>query len=984
MFQREVKVKKSVKKEQTTIEERNGNQNGDLDAELTVKLPTKKPGAQIETKVAVENKILPDGSIEEVKTITTKTTIDGKTEINTKTESRILSEEEAEAAIEEVEEEEVEEEEEEQEDTSQEITDKKENQLVTKQVNNVNTTTTNANAQDKNIIKTEEKSETIVTTTKKVVVVQSDNEETEEVEEEVEEEEQIEEEEEIEEIEPVTTVSIKKSEKNSTPPPEVTETETDEGKAEVRDDISSESKEDTVNEKKEQVEEKEIKVKVEQDSEEKADNSVNKEQGTKIKEQEGQDEEIYEEAEETATEKGNKTENQKKPDVEENGAKEELSTEQVVSEKVIPIETEITQEEQSKTEIMEQKSETNIDEKQDIQHEKSEQKPQIEMKIPLREPSIPLEKIEDIEIKPIAPAGVVTKTHTEKTEIITSSSDQPSGVHSTQTEYNRIENIVTVNRTTKTLDNTYENLAQNDVPTVKTYFTPSRILSSPMPTSPYQPVYPPVLTERRHSLLLDRLSVDRQMPSEIYHNQNYEQQGQLTQEPQSEVLTISNIKPSKITNQQWYQQSKESVPNNVTSTPLPSEAPSWTQPKAQPQTTYKPQPTYQPPQSYQTQPTYQSQQSYQPQPTYQPQQTYQTQQSFPPQQTYPPQPTPQSQYQPSYVDPVQTNKYSTFTPKPVNRVSSLDTTPSLNASSNLYSFNNDSSEIYQKSTQQYSSSYVPPPWEQDSSYIADSNQNYYQSSTTGTINTTPTPAQSWTATLPKGKFSKPPPTAYIPPAPNQSFVKPVSNAEPSKQSGRKTYYSEYERRYISVPESTYIPHETKFQPQPDPSPKYYYDNTETNETVEHQWRKELREFTEKTSQTQSEQATVKPPWESDPKYTKTTDQPYTPTPTWSQTVRPRSWRERSFESEFVGSQEWPKTNTLGRGRPLHSYNINEPISERPRGVSVDRYNPNSYKPVTSLEHPPVQTHTLPTPAPHGTYHNPNVPAYHSRASDEIR
>ncbi|XP_059051949.1 FK506-binding protein 5-like isoform X2 [Achroia grisella] len=302
----------------------------------------------------------------------------------------------------------------------------------------------------------------------------------------------------------------------------------------------------------------------------------------------------------------------------------------------------------------------------------------------------------------------------------------------------------------------------------------------------------------------------------------------------------------------------------------------------------------------------------------------------------------------------------------------------------------DSSDNYQTSTQQYSSSYVPPPWEQDSSYVADtSSQNYFQPpplSNSYTVDAKP----AWQP-APSNKFAKTAPTSYIPPAPNQSFVRHVNiGAEPPKIPGRKTYYSEYERRYITVPESTYIPGETKFQPQPDPSPQYYYDNNEPTQAVEHEWRKELREFTEKTTQVQDRQTTeisVQPPWEEDPKYGKTPSA-YTPTPTWSQTLRPRSWRERSFESEYVGSQEFPKTNTLGRGRPLSSYgtNVEAAIPERPRGVSVDRYNPNIYNSPIPAEHPPVQTHTLvPTPSAK-SYHNPNVPGYHThaRASAEPR
>lgn len=202
----------------------------------------------------------------------------------------------------------------------------------------------------------------------------------------------------------------------------------------------------------------------------------------------------------------------------------------------------------------------------------------------MREPSIPLEKVEDIEIKPIGTAETVTKSRTENTEI-TSSSTVPTGTAlSTQTEYNRVENIVTVNRTTKTLDNSYEQLTQSGIPTMKTYFAPNRerVSTSPQPSKPYQPAYTPEppKTERRHSLLLDRLSTERQMPgSEVYQNnysnqysnQTFEQQKQWSQEPQSEIVNVSNVKPSTITNSQWYQQSRNEnvLYNNLT----PSTAP---------------------------------------------------------------------------------------------------------------------------------------------------------------------------------------------------------------------------------------------------------------------------------------------------------------------------------------------------------------------------------------------------------------------------
>ncbi|XP_059051950.1 uncharacterized protein LOC131846619 isoform X3 [Achroia grisella] len=949
---REVKVvKKQVKKEQKV---ENGEQNGDanIEADLTVKLPTKKSAAKTETKVEVNKTILPDGTVEEVKITTTKTTIDGKTEIKTKTEKRIIPKQETEDEIEEEEEEEVEEDQEEESNVVvQEVkeTSNEEPKKVIKTV--VKETPVVENGQKETIVK---KEETSTTTTKKVVVVQKEESEEEE-----------EEEEEIEESEPV----IIKKPPTSKP---VEEQEEEEEEEEIIEQSKVENKSESKVVEQEEEEEETVAVKI-----------VKKEQTPQKPDVEEEDEEVEEEYEE-AEDKEEKIEEKRvvedkvfakeTKEVKEENEESEYTEEEYESEKeeVIkenpPKETTTTSKEDVKLEPKEEKSEikTQIPEQLAAQLQQPSPQPeqptskpdQPEQKVPLREPSIPLDKVEEIEIKPIGASGdVISKSHTENTEIIKSFNQQPIGPVSTQTEYNRIENIVTVNRTTKTLDHSYELLTQQGVPTVKTYFAPNRerIETSPQPARPYQPAYVPDSTsERRHSLLLDRLSVERQIPStDIYQNayqysnQTYDQQRQLSQGPQSEVINVSNVKPSKITNQQWYQQShKENVLyNNVTP------AAPYTQPWGQSQ----------------------------------------------PQILVQPQSQPQPQYQPSYTETViqdrSTNTYQqNYVPKPTNWASSnVDSLPSINTQSNQYSFlSKDSSDNYQTSTQQYSSSYVPPPWEQDSSYVADtSSQNYFQPpplSNSYTVDAKP----AWQP-APSNKFAKTAPTSYIPPAPNQSFVRHVNiGAEPPKIPGRKTYYSEYERRYITVPESTYIPGETKFQPQPDPSPQYYYDNNEPTQAVEHEWRKELREFTEKTTQVQDRQTTeisVQPPWEEDPKYGKTPSA-YTPTPTWSQTLRPRSWRERSFESEYVGSQEFPKTNTLGRGRPLSSYgtNVEAAIPERPRGVSVDRYNPNIYNSPIPAEHPPVQTHTLvPTPSAK-SYHNPNVPGYHThaRASAEPR
>ncbi|XP_047034423.1 titin-like isoform X1 [Helicoverpa zea] len=977
--QREVKVVKKQVKKENKVEEQNGNQNGDeasVEAEMTVKLPTKKSAAKTETKVEVVKKILPDGSVEEVKTTTTRTTIDGRTEIKTKTETTIIPKEP------DSEEEVVEEEEEEQAEVEevQEEVEKPETTTVTATV-----AAPKENGQESKVVKTEERSESTTTTTKKVVVVQDSPKEEQsiEVEEQEEQEEEVEEEE-VEEAEPVTVVLKKQATPEPEPEPasnvvESKQVEEQEEEEEVEEEVEEEIEEKPqaeaekakVETEEEEVEEEEV-VEVKKDAVEKAPPKEEEEEEEEVEEEEEYEE--AEEKEETKVEVKQETEvketkdNEEKEEASEEPAEEPKESPKEPEEKVIKVE--IAQPEEPKPQPKE---------------EKPESAPQAEYKIPIREPSIPLEKVEDVEIKPIGSSPIISKTHTENTEIIRSTIDPKSGL-STQTEYNKIENIVTVNRTTKILDHNYENLTQQGIPTVKTYFPPpslDRISTSPLPSRPYQPSYQPEpTTERRHSLLLERLSMERQMPSDIYQYGNQPQeQPQYQDEPRAEVLTVSNVKPSSIaSDQQWYKQTNQQnlIYNNVLSTPTPASQP-WAQPKSQPQAQqqYQPQPQYQPQQQYQPPP---------PQPQYQPSPTPQPQYQSPltPQPQYQPSHTPQPQYQHSYSEPAPERaptSYSTYTPTP----KWASNTEQNTSQSTQYSYlSKDTSDSYNKTPQQYSSGYVPPPWEQDSSYTSVNNTStvYYQPAPQPqTQSYTPAPTSGWKP--PSSKFSKNPPIAYIPPAPNQSFVRSASVSEPPRTPGRKTYYSEYERRYITVPESTYIPTETKYQPQPDPSPQYYYDNNEPSEEVEPQWRRELREFTEKTSQTTTttEQTTVQPPWETDAKYAKNPSVQYTPTPTWSQTLRPRSWRERSFESEYV-SQEWPKTNTLGRGRPLSTIgkSLDSPIPERSRGVSVDRYNPSSYH--SPAEHPPVQAHTLTTPV--AGYHNPNVPAYHARASAEPR
>ncbi|KPJ18564.1 hypothetical protein RR48_07288 [Papilio machaon] len=937
--QNEVKVVKKQIETENNTEEQNGDAN--VEAAVTIKLPGKKSSAKTETKVEVVKNVRPDGSIEEVKTTTTKTTIDGKTEIRTKTETTIIPKEEEYEEEEFVEEEEEEEENEQEnpvvEETAASNEDQRENN-----VENDSEVDEDIKQEEKENLSQEETSETIIT--KQVTVTQSEqkqenSEETEEVEEEEEKEAEVESKNEENQIENNITDNREESEEDA--------------------DDEDEEKIHIQNEKKQEPEEKDMV-------------QENQEPEAKPEEELEETETVTPESEETRLEETMKTEDEKEKEVITDDSKsltnvikatvdnEPCDNEQSENSTVQSKDTKSTNEHKEEIIVEVQVLKPNSQETQDskIENEVKSSLPS-ERNIPFREPSAPLEKVEDVEIKPIG--EIISKTRTENTEIITSSLDKPTTGLSTQTAYNRIENIVTVNKTTKTLDHAYDQHAPLGIPTVKTYFAPT---TDRLTTSPYQPVYTPEpQTERRHSLLLDRLSVDRQIPAAELYQSNYQtyEQNQWTQEPQSEVLTVSNVKPSTITkNQQWYQQTRKEEVSYDSAPSHNAPTQDWSTPPQQRQT---PQPSqtqfqYQP----QTQPSYIDKQD-----TFT--STLNNSNAFQ-----------QSTYQPTY------------TPKPTswvgNNVNLPKTIPTINKPPSQYSYvNKEPTETYQTPPQPYSSSYIPPPWEQDSNYVPENlNQTYYTPPPSNKFTSNATPA--WTP-KPTSKFSKPKPTSYIPPAPNQSFVKPVTVNDQPKLPGRKTYYSEYERRYISVPESTYIPTENKFQAQPDPSPQYYYDNNEPKENVEHEWRKELREFSEKTqSQTFTDQTSVKPPWEEDPKYyapTVTTE--YTSTPTWSQTLRPSSWRDRSFESEFGRAKELARTNTLGRGRPQSSYvksNISTPIPERTRGVSVDRYNPNNYKSPVPSEYPPVQSHTLDPTVGAKTYHNPNVPAYNSRASAEPR
>nr|XP_034835905.1 LOW QUALITY PROTEIN: titin-like [Maniola hyperantus] len=1013
------KKKVKIVKKQSKTSENEADQNGDTETALVVKLPSKKSSAKTETKVEVSKKTLPDGTVEEVKTTITKTTIDGKTEIKTKTETRTLPKEEDDTV-------EIEEQEEESEDAVNEDNESEQHEgesttVTTKEFSENKLTESEGESkkaeikENGHIISGEEKSE--ISTTKKVVVIQSTDQEPEEEQEEEIEEEEIED----GDVEVEQVIVLKKVEENDK---EQSNDVDSESKLETTADMVEEEEAEEVEEEEEVVDEENVEneqTNVQQTEEKNDTEEPEEDEEIETEEVEAEEEQI-EEVDEVKEEDDDKEQSQEKEKmieqkVEEKEEPEEDAAEEYEEAEDVPVKTDMTEniientndestEISTKEEVEKIEQESESSEKtvtnqapssessaptEDISKQMTDEQERVvkitfqsEPKVSFREPSIPLEKVEDVEIKPIGPAQeIIKKCHTE---IITTTKDEPTGALSTQTNYNRIENIVTVNRTTKILDHAYEQ-SETTIPSVNPYFVPSnicppdRILSTPQPVSKsYQPIYTPEpQTERRHSLLLDRLSVDRQIPVQQpdnyqnnyqYNNQNYGQ-NQWMQEPQSEVLIVSNVKPSAITkNQQWYQQSKreENCTSNIV-TPTPVMPSQLSQPQSQP----KPKPQQQP--QPQVQPQYQN--------------------------YVQPQYTPKQEFQPAYTDNskqnsfksgttnLQQNTYPSYTPKPSWVSSTFDPKPSPAAQYNQYStLKTESSENYQKTTQPFSSSYVPPPWEQDSSYVVE-NQNFYQPPPTTTY--TPSTNQSWKPKQPVNKFSKPPPKAYIPPAPNQSFVKPVSNTDAQILPGRKTYYSEYERRYISVPESTYIPSETKYQAQPDPSPQYYFDNNEPTEMVEPQWRKELREFTEKTSQTtttQTEKTSVIPPWEEDPKYA-TGYNTYTSTvetPSWTQTLRPRSWRETSYEPEYVASKEWPKTNTLRRGRPQSSYvrsNI-DTIRERTRGVSVDRYNPNNYQSPLSSEHPPVQSHTLNANSHPKTYHNPSVPAYHARTSAESR
>ncbi|XP_038207167.1 FK506-binding protein 5-like [Zerene cesonia] len=1063
----------SVVKKVSKTEDSSQKQNGDIEAAVTVKLPTKKSEAKTETKVEVVKKTLPDGSIQEVKTTTTKTTIDGKTQITTETETTTFPKDYDEEGEYEVEEEEIAEESNEQkvheytEDTEKDIAEQKQSEnKIAKEVNGQDTLDDiKSNESEEKIVKQngqlitqEEQHES--STTKKVIISQSETPESEEeIEEECGNDGQDNEDVSVEQVivlkqskESSETVQVgDKEEENNEDKKVVEKIETQENakSPESENETVKNVTEEIESEKEEEIEEEEVEEEEEisenYEEVEKTEKPSQEKQTEDVEEEEVEEE--YEEAEDTEVPEGTEAlkETETKEITKEVTKEDEPSeTEIVVDDKKEDLPLEKEEKKESELEVRNipikviSEADNEVKETQEQDKKEETQSLSSSINIPLREPSIPLEKVEEVEIKPIGPAKeVITKTHTE---IITKTTDKPVGTHSTQTEYNIVENIVTVNRTTKTLDHAYEEIPDN-VPTIRTFVPPSldRNLISPQSVyKPYQPVFTSEpQTERRHSLLLDRISVDRQMPSDIYQNtyqsnQSFEER-QWSQEPQSEVLTVSNVKPSTISkNQQWYQRNENDMSYPASAPLSDSYANQWqtqSQYKSQTQSqqNYQPKPQTQPPvqQIYQPQPRVQpspqpvyqsapqriSQPVYQPQPQFQTssqpiyqqtsqpiyqsetqsnsQTTYQTQ--APVQKLYQQEP----QYQPSYLEnssqstyKFSSNNYQTsqpsYTPKPMWTGKSFDSQSVSNSESNQYSYQNkESTETIQKSTQ-LSSSYVPPPWEQDSNYVANnSSQNYYQTSppkATTTVNKGWTPSPS----KPISKFSKHTPTSYVPPAPNQSFVKPVNTADAPKQPGRKTYYSEYERRYISVPETTYIPHETKFQPQPDPSPQYYYDNNEPVEEVEPQWRKELREFKEQSSKTtvQTEQTTVRPPWEEDPKYAAPKD--FTPTPTWTQTLKPRSWRERSYEPEYIGSQEWPKTNTLGRGRPQSSYikgNIDR-VPDRTRGVSVDRYNPNNYQSPLTREHPPPASHILDPIVQGKTYHNPNVPGYHSRASAE--
>ncbi|CAF4880375.1 unnamed protein product [Pieris macdunnoughi] len=1035
----------SNKKEEDKVES-NGEsaQNGDTNAAITLKLPTKKSEARTEKKVEIVKNTLPDGSLQEVKTTTTTTTIDGRTEITTETETTTFPKDcgdDVEYEVEVEDNEEVENEEEEEE--VEEISEKEEvrktestSEIVSKSIESNDTSELNGKKDSEEVKENQplNKDVQLITdheshessTTKKIVIIQSS--ETQDSDEEDEENhDDVNKSDDVDEEEVVVLKATTNGEKT------VVETTAQSSEVERENDFEINDKTvDSVQNDEEEVEENDEEYEeIEEEEEEEAVNNsqevINKAQ-TCQPELDRNDEEVEEEYEEAE-------ESEDKEQITRIISDEIKSTESKQDEEPLNVNQEInkdTIESDVKTipvQVLTEKKDDSEKEQKEYEKPESQSIP-ASINVPLIEPVVPLDKVEEVEIKPIGPSNeIITKTHTE---ITTTTSGKPVGSHSTQTEYNVVQNIVTVNRTIKTLDHAYEEIPDN-IPTIKTFVPPTlegNFLTSQPAFTPSQAGFTPEpQIERRHSLLLERLSVERQIPPEIYqnHSQNSNQtweETQYSQEPQSEILTVSNVKPSMISkNQQWYQrnemenrsstlQSTDSLNNNQTQPQFKPQVHSFYQPKSQPQpptqTIYQPQvrvqpspqPMYKPSNPVQniSQPSYHSQQ--QSKPTYQSQPPSQRlHQSQPPElSTVQPIYHPQPQYHQSYIDNTceetyksSTNKYEhsaypSYTSKPVWAGKSLDSQPLPSTLSNQSYLQKDLTESFDQSyKQQLSSSYVPPPWEQDPNYVVNNTtSSFYQPPPSKTALTTNT---DWIQAKPSPKFSKTTPTSYIPPAPNQSFVKPVSASEPPRQQGRKTYYSEYERRYISVPEATYIPNETKLQPQPDPSPQYYYDNNEPAEVVEPQWRKELREFKEQSSKTtvQTEQTTVRPPWEDDPKYA-TPTQHFTPTPTWTQTLKPRSYRERSFEPEYISSQEWPKTNTLGRGRPQSSYvkNTVDRVPDRTRGVSVDRYNPNNYQSPMTREHPPPASHILDPIVQGKTYHNPSVPAYHSRASVEPR
>ncbi|VVD05933.1 unnamed protein product [Leptidea sinapis] len=1007
-------------------------ENGDTDTAITVKLPSKKSEVKSETKVEVSKKTLPNGSVQEVKKTITKTTIDGKTEIKTETETTTIPKQEDDEIEYEVEEEEEEEDVVEEDGNNEEVVesnyleskknvgcerkstdevykesvedtfekDNKEEEL--EQEKDIESKGLSDTYKTGQVITQEEKLES--STTKRVVIVHS--------------------EEDFDKPDSECHNEIKDVLNYEENDQECVDAKADEiVEINIQSNVAEESQLcDDDKPENDEVETRTIESQIKTNLKPNEDNDEKELISENGVENEDNVSETYEEAKEgeDSSKLDDKvmkdTETKDNVDETEDMPKDSLSDQNQIVKNVveelnllkpqqlidgdhkdieIPIKVEYNETiSQQETKSREPSSDSNVTRKTE------------------QACTVPLDKVEEIEIKPIGPVQEITKkTHTE---IITTTSDKPASRLSTQTEFNIIENFVTVNRTTKTLDHAYEEIPDN-IPEIKTFAPPDnhRILISPPPhIKTFQPVFSSEPTERRHSLLLDRISVERQMPSEIIHNSyispnQFSNNQQYPQEPQSEVLVVNNVKPSAIIkNQQWYQRHNENT-NCESMVHETYQNDQWqeSQPLRKPHFKCQsfPKPVQQPrPQTEQSVPP-PPQNAPRIQPS--PQPIYQTMAQQTPFTTHPvnqvqepPKPIYQlqPQYQQTYHNTSQENfsisnnnyeqniypshkSQNTWTP------SNWDIQSQPNPQSNQYSYLTKEVENIQNSTREFKSSYVPPPWEQDPKYVVDNApQTHYQPAPTKPQFSA---NQPWKSSKPTNKFTKTTTSSYTPPAPNQSFVKAASTTESSKTQGRKTYYSEYERRFISVPESNYLPSETKYQPQPDPSPQYYYDNNEPAEIVEPQWRKELREFKEKTT-THTEETTVRPPWEEDPKYSAPKDftPTQTPIPTWTQTLKPRSWRERSYEPEHIASKEWPKTNSLRRGRPQSSYIKNhvDRVPERIRGVSVDRYNPNSYQPPLTKLHPAPATHVLDPIIQSQTYHNPNVPAYHARASAEPR